>query len=244
MAGKRHILFVPILLLLCSGCSSTRFTTTLVPPKNAENPYPVKFRIESVAYTPAERFSLQDLSGVVSYKTLAMEGDICLRPAGPIDPQKVKRRIAERAVKMYPQVFSEDSASIPLHVDIDVKNRSLFSWTQLVGVPLAFCGIPFPTDIGSADFTVCCHIAENSFFSYMVTFSRKDWQWATITTPLGLISIPGKSDRPKISANSNKVPQTQAELTLGNLVDATVLSLQSKDWSAEIEEYIKSQRKF
>jgi len=212
--------------VLLSGCASARFTSTQTVPKITRQ-YPVKFCIQKdVQITGPKRRLAVDQQNT----------DATLR--------QITVGLDEVAAKRYPSLFSNEPDAIPIRVALDVKISSSIGYSLLLEcATLAVMGgiLPLP-------------VAETYGFSLDVrvqnrplgngAFTQKFYEWISLT-PSALIPIPGKSLKPKTSGIGEAAGRrTSLELSRESIVDALAHILQQRDLTPEIEEYIKSQRRF
>ncbi len=233
---------IPLLLLLC-GCTSVRFTTD-IHKQSLKMELPVRFRIERLSYAPLPKQDMRE-------QCLWAEGFLWLNVNSvPIVADNAEERVRnmarKTAVARYPELFSEKSDSIPLDIAVRIDRTSKL-WSTYLSIIPPLSLIPIPTS-DRVIFNVSASVIESGQGEALgrSVFTRRDVAWWTISSPLGLIPIPGKSNVPKIS--SMKLFQESSEvggdLTIEGFVDSIVRILQQRDLTPEIEEYIKSLRKF
>ena len=230
-----HILSLGIAALLCgSGCASTRFTTTIHKVEGTEGRFPVKFRIESVE---APMRTTQANVSTIGYTC-----------PDSLRADSMSARFGEGlmsvATARYPHVFSASPEAIPLRIEIESTHSSNEIPGAFVvgGSVLVFpVLLPFPF-LDQNVFSVKASLvgAESQLpRTKLATFTRKDYQWVTLFTPLGLCPIPGESDVPKVSSvgRPNEALEVGGDLTLSGYVDAIVTVLMESDMEQLVREY-------
>ncbi len=229
--------------ILCSymnGCASTRFTTTMGQ-QAIKKKVVVKFRVATLRYPK------------MPSRGAFVEGYL-------VDASGVSRKISEQelcamvhasAVSRYPQLFSNNSDGFPLHIVVNGRDRRT-SWESFL-LEVATLGImggilPLPFfEKGQFDVTTYAASGDKHRRIGSASFLRKDYFWLTVFSPFGLIPIPGESAKPKKSEVALMYTQTYSiggKLTIEGFADSVAQTFQRSDLTPEINEYIKSQRKF
>ena len=220
-----------------TGCCSYRFTTTMSRPAAQPN-QSVKFFVKELNYPKVRRWAIPTIEGFSyeSGKQLPTE----------ISPDMLKGTISKTSTVRYPHLFSNQSDSIPLKVSVRIHDKHdplmglKFTAFTLTGTILH---LPW-SDGGIFDVSVSL-FAENFTPVQIgtIAFVRKDYLWISLVSPTALLNIPGESAKPKTSSGDEAL-QHGGDLTVESIVDAVATILQQRDLTPEIEEYIKSQRRF
>jgi hypothetical protein len=173
--------------LLVSGCMSARVTTNLQPKADAElRSSAGRFYVAGLKYANAnpqvDRKQLADFE------------------------QRVLPHLRKECSTRYPALFADDaSGAIPLGVEVRNKttmhNGETMAW--MYGTVL-LCGLIFPAPgTTDEDFDVTAGVWNGRDGAHATTvrtsFRRENHVWVSLLTPSALITIPGKSDFPKVS---------------------------------------------
>ncbi len=238
MRGVRKILSTCILLLICSGCCSARYTTTIKKQPDSRT-YPVRFYIGNLKYNKMPAPPMAPWNQCYSVEAYAYKrGNI------GCSEESVRKAIEKMSIMRYPHLFcssDQDERGLPLSVSIYVNKRNNTLLWMFLGTYL----VPLPVS-ERAMFHVMVHESKGGRITGDTSFTRKDTLWYSTLSPLGLIPVPGKTDRPKLSSIifNGKVYAAGGDLTIEGIVDSVASILQQSDLTPEIEEYIKSQRQF
>jgi len=203
---KRPVLATGLALVLAalvlSGCSAARYTSTLKPPDDKD------LEFGSV------RFAMSSFN----YE----------KPGIQPPPQLIE----ERASALYPSVFTDDRAGLPVLIDFKRSDSSLSDGSKMLLMIFTMVGvIPIPhTD--RHDFTVRASVLDSlgeRLCEREETFEINVITWASYW-PLGLLPVPGPSDLPREyragdlvewgDASRNKVNNHAAECIAGVVVQA------------------------
>ena len=203
-------LAVVLAALVLSGCSAARYTSTLKPPDDKD------LEFGSV------RFAMSSFT----YERLGV--------------QPSPRLINERARALYPSMFTDDRAGLPVHIDFKRSDSSLSDGSKILLMIVTLFGVvPIPhTD--RHDFTVRVGVLDSlgeTLCEKEETFEIDVNAWISYW-PLGLLPIPGRSDLPREyrvgdlvewgPASINKVNNHAAECIAGVVVQALKSADQAK----------------
>jgi hypothetical protein len=190
--GMKSVMLLCVVgTLLVSGCMSARVTTNLKPGMDSELKSPAgQFYVAGLKYANAK--PLQN----------------------PADEQKtvadIERRllplVRKECTSRYPALFMDEASSfIPLGVEVrnttTMHNGKMMAWE--LGTA-CLCGLIFPLPSDSdEDFDVRAGVWDGrdgmQGAPLQTSFRRENHVWVSILTPTALITIPGKSDFPKVS---------------------------------------------
>jgi len=214
-----------LLGFLLTGCGSMRFATTLKPESGME-----KFvGLDDV------KFSLVQLNTVQDKKS-----NIVLSSVEGIKITDLKQHVSG----LYPGLLGNDFSDIPVYVDVDAKCSNSEWGAMLTGFTMG--AIPFP--VGSeVEYKVHTQVpgVNGSTVNETVSFTRTDKLWLTITSPLGLLPVLGRSDLPRVFIPldlSGKIAKARSEkLTMDSLTEAVVRSIRQAD-PDKLKVYAKSRK--
>ncbi|TSK04257.1 MAG: hypothetical protein FPO08_18160 [Geobacter sp.] len=213
MLGKRcPILTLSLFICLLSGCGSARFDSTLIPSGNTQLALTERFNLSSFAITPSSEN--QDIGST----------QIGFNP-------KV-REIRSRARELYPFVFTDDWAAVP----VDTAAITTYVGpgrlaTSLGAMTLGL--VPFPTS-ERMDYEVHVAVVDETgdkIAARPVKFRRKNGMWISVLGPLGCLPIPGRSLRPRETLFLNfresgpSFDRKADAVTTDSLVEALVIAL-------------------
>jgi len=232
MTGKRFIWMIMIAMLLgTASCASKCFTTTLVPVDDSRTCVPVRFRIESITPLPAEEFFITGYTDSC-YWSEKIKNSGCMN--------ELTADLQERAGDLYPDLFTCDSAALPLHISVSshhFHNRcAASSFMAAISWGLFGMVLPLPLDF-TCDYVVsiaCPDVAiteETAFENHLVS-------WISFPSPLALIPIPGCADRrASVLYPYQSTYYTGKDFTLDCLVEATVQALYKTDGKILLKAY-------
>jgi hypothetical protein len=211
---KRPVLATGLALVLAAlvlnGCSAARYTSTLKPPDDKNLEF-----------------------GSVRF---AMSSFTYERPGVQPSPQLIE----ERASALYPSVFTDDRAGLPVLIDFKRSDSSLSDGGKMLLMIFTMFGVvPIPhTD--RHDFTVRASVLDSlgeRLCEREETFEINVITWASYW-PLGLLPVPGPSDLPREyragdlvewgEASRNKVNNHAAECIAGVVARALKSADQAK----------------
>ncbi|MFC1497894.1 hypothetical protein ACFLS1_05400 [Verrucomicrobiota bacterium] len=224
--NKRSILasILSVGLLLMQGCSSVRYTSTLLPSEDKKARIGnARVNIVSVDYKPSD-------------------------PKISTEPQKMDRNILMAlGMERYPLLFSPDRLAIPVSVRIDndsVDNSILLLpllFASLLTVPTIF---PAPMTC-KTEFDIAVQVFDGELgmvHKDKAKFRRKNSEWLSAYTPLAFIA-PGRSDIPKRNyvMDSNQVKKDSDDFSRACCLQAIVNCLLSSDAETMENGYNKMQ---
>jgi len=223
---------------LLSGCGSVRFLTTIEKQKGGIV-YSVKFRIEQLNYPELP----QQLPDRAHEQPGTIEG-YCFRADGSysgISTNQLLKVINAKAVERYPSRFSVGAEAMPIRIRLtrDGKStgvRALFSQILVLGLLPTFF-----TEQGDFELSVHADGSKNGYIGRS-TFQRVNKGWISLITPWAAFNVPGETHAKKTTWWA-AIP-VSGNLTIESIVDAIEQILQQRDLTPEINEYIKSQRRF
>jgi len=109
--------------------------------------------------------------------------------------------LAERSLKLYPNLFTDDWAGVPVLITIDAKSDSTMNFSAFM---TGFCTlglIPFPgSEKSMYDVqTALVNARGERVPAGKIPFEFDKVSWTTVTSPLGLLPVAGSSDLPRDS---------------------------------------------
>lgn len=218
-------------LVLCCGCASTRFTSS-IHKQPAQEKCSLKFRIAKVNFPEYGQRRPPNIIFKMTNKS----------------SESMKQYLIQISEERYPNLFSSGGGEIPLEVSVRCMDYRT-SWESLlleIGTAGILGGIlPLPIYCkGDLDVDVKVMMSDQPMHKLGRTrFSRKNYTWVTILTPIGLLPIPGESEKPK--CYSFTTSNFSYELNMENIVDAIVKVLAEKgDLNGVVDDYKKSLREF
>lgn len=237
-------LLVGTLLL---GCVSRRFTTDMNR-SIQRKPCPFRFNISELYYMPPKEkdFFWGYPSSFVTegYFFQILNNKACIKAS----TEDIRKILQEKAEQRYPDLFSNAVDALPLHIRCKVQRSSSWLVSYLLQ-PLTLGQIPLPFS-EEAHFRIQVYLQGESVTNQHeigeIRFSRRDFGWMSLFSPIGLTKIPGETAKPKTSGImfDKQARQRGGELTIESIIDSINVILQLRDLTPEIEKYIKSQRKF
>ncbi|MFO7535874.1 MAG: hypothetical protein R6X19_09375 [Kiritimatiellia bacterium] len=222
------LLFVLMAGLGACGCISSRLTTNLKP--QAERPKPIKnmrFNVVSVGFddTTSEAGMMAPFASTNAPGTEENDGFTWT-------PDQWKTEIMRIGVERYPEIFSLQPAARPIDVSIKAQvNSSIRAMVAMELGTLCVLGgvLPLPVRI-IGDFDVTTSLVSDEGLATplcSIQFQRRDVSWITVFTPLGLLPIPGKSDKRQTIGlwNISQPPTTTYQMTVDSCLEAVVLAI-------------------
>ncbi len=211
--GKRcPILALPVFIYLLSGCGSARFDSTLIPSGNTQLALTERFNLSSFAITPSSK--KQDIGST----------QIGFNPKVP--------EIRARARELYPLVFTDDWAAVPVYATAFTTYEGPGRLSARLGA-MTLGLVPFPTS-ERTDYDVRVTVVDETgdkIAARPVEFRRKNGMWISILGPLGCLPIPGRSLRPRetlflnFGDSSPRFDRKAGSVTTDSLVEALVIAL-------------------
>ncbi|MCP3176489.1 hypothetical protein MJO47_05185 [Desulfuromonas sp. KJ2020] len=200
--------------LLLSGCGSVRYTSSL------------KYSGDPAQTIEDSRFRIVALS--MPYDTSDAGVSYRLKPLAETGP------FAERAIQLYPAIFSNDTSALPIKVTVNADPEIGVKGSVLTALTLGL--IPFPNH-DRMDFAVTVQgDGDKALHPTAIPVQREDVYWMSLIGPLGAIPIGGPSDLPrdgiflfiplsKDAYNTSK----PVEFSRDSLIEATVQALRQAD---------------
>jgi len=206
-------MFVVITAVIFSGCTSTRYTSTLKPSG------------DKALQMGDVRFSIVTPGG---------------KPGTP-DP------FAERSLKLYPNLFTDDWTGVPVLVKIDVKTDSTAGTSAFLTGFFTLGLIPFPgSEKSMYDVeTSLVNARGERVPAGKIPFEFDKVSWTTVSSPLGLLPVAGPSDLPRdsISILSADVGTFQKQISKTSdyindcQIEAVVQALRTADQARLADDY-------
>ncbi|MDD3276029.1 MAG: hypothetical protein PHP93_03150, partial [Kiritimatiellales bacterium] len=157
--------------------------------------------------SPAGRFYVAGLNYVVD----GVDADASAWPMDAVYKKNLLHLVRKESLALYPRLFTNDqtAGSVPLWVEVEdsitSKDGKTLAW-MLCTLTLVGTVFPVPMEIDrDMDVSVSPWNGRDGRGSepVQVNFKREQHMWGSILSPLGLISIPGESDFPKVSEAFN-----------------------------------------
>ncbi|MBE9537088.1 MAG: hypothetical protein IMF07_07895 [Proteobacteria bacterium] len=225
----KFLLLGLLLAPLITGCTSTRFTSTM---KNQEfqNTEGVKFNIETVSL---EFASAREMDNIAFIREQGHKANLA------------RELIMAEAEKSYPELFVAEGDVIPLELNISLNSSN----NQVDRMPLIMASlatIPVPTSIYE-DIAVDLKVRDESnkiLFANSSKFRQETGNWTTAFSPFGLIPVPGKSDIPKLTRFGPAPGLTQrgSQFLRRSIVNSIVKTLKDSDMQKMVASYKRSRR--
>lgn len=133
---------------------------------------------------------------------------------------------------LYPDLLGNDFGDIPVYVDVNSKCSNSDWGAMLTGFTMGV--IPFPSG-SEIECKVRTRVTGEGewVIDKTVSFTRTDKLWLTLTSPLGLLPIPGRSDLPRVcflfDLTGKKSMARSKKLTMDSLTEAVVRSIRQAD---------------
>jgi len=198
--------------MLVSGCASYRFSSSMETPRgDVELPIGTKFRIDTVSFSIA---------------TNAASGSLDFGALDPVN-QDFRGRLSSEALRLYPQVFTDDPSAIPLAItilrsgyDLDVGADSCISCLTLTILPMR------STDRTDYRVDVAAVPARDIGRLNPVVFTFTETSWLSLF-PTGWIPVPGGTgDR---AWGMDRGLQVNESMMLRSTIDAIVTIIRRTD---------------
>ena len=215
--------WVLLLAPLLTGCSSTRFTSSIKNQdfKLAEE---VKFNIERVSIDLGDN----------------------LWAGQPLRTDLTRGLLMEGAEKAYPEYFVTEGIAIPLELKISIKTKGSSNLITTL-MSLVSLGILPATSSVKDDVKVEVKVRGKRNASLLIEsseFRQEKHAWATILSPIGRIPVLGKSDIPKIAGGlaSPKAGIARTQLLRRSIVNSIVKNFKNSDMRKLLASYKRSKR--
>jgi len=223
---SHYILLLMAILIVHTGCASTRFTSTLDLCNNHDfSNYHVRFQIIRTI-PPVSNNYMRSTTGPYrnDNKITAWCAD------------SFRLQLMSVAQELYPTIFSTSSDALPVEIQIVNKNNNNHTSALLLELfSLNLFGFLLPLPVsGESSFTVNVRFLDTAYgliSENSLTFRRADFSWFSIS-PLGLLPVSGKSQRQKVSFSFNDLDadeRTGTRFTLECIVEAIVHALEKSD---------------
>jgi hypothetical protein len=149
------------------------------------------------------------------------------------------QRLQERAKVLYPRVFTDDWAALPVSVKAKIKHDSsgLQRAAIIGGFTLGLFPIPGTSVTSHEVITSVRDARGDNMADTQVNFDTEFGMWVTLLTPLGSLPVPGESDLPRDTVLLG-IPLSGSPYDTGNkystygadlMIEAVVQSLRSID---------------
>jgi len=185
---KLKPLLMIFILLAAGGCASKKFNTTLDFSDVPGSCPKTKFRIASVdPLSPDEFFITGYTASDYWHEKVKGSGHM----------STLTRDLQEKACLLYPHIFDNDNASLPLHIAMVTRSyrntaaRSSF----LAALTWGLFGIVLPLPLGfSCDYEVIVSCPPAGIVRE-TEFGTKLSSWLSFPSPLALVPVPGRAHR-------------------------------------------------
>jgi len=238
---KTAITFFAVLTLF--ACVSTRHVTSIKRVANYQVEPSLRFRIEDVEFKFGERILYNERKKWVILvlclpPQLPAVGGLFRRTEYPEPIYPEIEEIIDIAESRYPQIFSDERDALPLKINVYLENYSysgiLTSLLSLSTLLIVGAILPLP-ESAKGEFSVetsFTDLSGRAVKKQVVAFERKTAYWGSAYSPLGLIPVPGPSDKEKdieIFGSPYGKPSKRRTLTLESIVDAVVEAINKTD---------------
>ncbi|MBE9536570.1 MAG: hypothetical protein IMF07_05260 [Proteobacteria bacterium] len=226
----RFLLLGLLLAPFITGCLSTRYAST-IKKQDFQTAEGVKFNIKTVEISTAQNKYAPPIDG-------------------PYREALRRKLIMEEAQKAYPGHFARGGDAIPIDLEIDINLRD--SWRKSFTWSLASLYIlPFirtmETDV---ELNIKVRGQGNELLIEKASeFRQESKGWWTLSSPLGLIPIPGKSDIPRVTTMfgmgmSSQSPEaaTRRRFLRTSVVNSIVETLKGLEMQKVVASYKRSKR--
>ena len=137
----------------------------------------------------------------------------------PIVDDIIRDDIVRVGEELYPSVFSDHSSALPVELRVCTEHDSTVLPSALVMVlSMTIVGGVLPLPVGeSSHIAVDVRIRDSGggeVAHEMSAFRRSDVMWVSALTPLGLLPVPGRSDRPRVIGIEGAAREASWRLTL------------------------------